>query len=289
MNKWRVFKRVSIFAFLFVAFSLPGNIGYCAGNSPGDSGHGLTRPAPSWAGNAGSGSRVGTPAAGWTERVFSQRELERLGDRDADLSPSAALRILARLNARDFDYIAEDIREGKPIRVPVDFERFKHWTPLPKYISAVADLPKFILIAKDLPYIGWYERGKLVEDTYICIGREDDWTMTGIYTVKEKDREHVSKSYPNAYGEPAPMPWALRIYETVWIHAGDITRGHCSHGCINLSIFPAMRLFDWATPGTPVLIVDYLKDTQSVIAANRSNCSLYAAACSSLGFGGKKG
>jgi len=219
----------------------------------------------------------------WTQRVINEKELEAISQRDMDLSPSASRRILAKLNARDFDYIAQDIRDGKPIRVPNDFIAFKSWTPLEKYIPDVADLPKFILIVKDVPYIGWYERGKLVGDTYICVGKVNSTTAEGIYTVKEKDLNHVSRSYPNAYGEPAPMPWALRIYGTVWIHAGDIVSGHCSHGCVNLPIFPAMKLFEWATPGTPVLIVDSLGSLPSVLAQNRSNCTLHALVCSSVG------
>jgi hypothetical protein len=193
------------------------------------------------------------------------------------------LRILAKLNARDFDYIAEDIRNGKLIRVPKDFSALKTWTPLDKYIPDVGDLPRFILIVKDLPHIGWYEGGRLVGETYICVGKVDGATREGIYTVQEKDLDHVSRSYPNAFGEPAPMPWALRVYDTVWIHAGDIASGHCSHGCINLPIFPAMKLFDWATPGAPVLIVDSLKSTPSVLAQNRSNCTLHASLCSTAG------
>jgi hypothetical protein len=216
----------------------------------------------------------------WTQRVINEKELEAISQRDLDLSPSASRRLLAKLNARDFDYIAQDIRDGKPIKVPNDFTAFKSWTPLDKYIADVADLPKFILIVKDVPYIGWYERGKLVGDTYICVGKVNSTTAEGLYTVKEKDLNHRSRSYPNAYGEPAPMPWALRIYGTVWIHAGDIVSGHCSHGCVNLPIFPAMQLFAWATPGTPVLIVDSLGAVPSVLAHNRSNCTLHALACS---------
>ena len=218
----------------------------------------------------------------WTKRVISEKELERLSQRDMDLSPSASLRILARLNARDFDYIAKDIREGKPIKVPNDFNAFKTWTPLRKYIGDVADLPKFILIVKDIPFIGWYERGRLVGDSYICIGKMDGMTRDGLFTVREKDVKHVSRSYRNAWGVPAPMPWALRVYETVWIHAGDILGGYCSHGCINLPMFPAMKLFDWATPGTPVLIVDSLEAVPSILANNRSNCTLHATVCSSV-------
>ena len=125
--------------------------------------------------------------ATWTWRVITQSELERLSKRDRDLSPDAGLRILAKLNARDFDYIAQDIRDGKPIKVPDDFVAFKDWTPLEKHIPDVADLPKFILIVKDLPYIGWYERGKLVGDSYVCVGKVDGATREGLYTAEEKD------------------------------------------------------------------------------------------------------
>lgn len=218
-------------------------------------------------------------ADGWTVRVFTMKELERLGERDWDLSPSFARRLLARLNARDFDYIDEDIRNGRPIRVPNSFSALKSWTPLPRFIPEVAGVPRFILIAKDIPFIGWYERGRLVGDTYICIGRKDNWTLAGIYTVKEKDIDHISRSYPNAYGQPAPMPWAMRIYGLIWIHAGDIVGPHCSHGCINLPVEPAAKLFEWATPGTPVVIVDALRDTPTVLARNRNNCSLFASTC----------
>lgn len=222
----------------------------------------------------------GQSNAAWTQRVITERELETVFEKDNDLSPSVSRRILAKLNARDFDYIAQDIRNGIPLRVPNDFIAFKNWTPLLKYIPAVADLPRFILIVKDWPYLGWYERGRLVGDTYICVGKVDGTTSVGLYTVKEKDLNHVSRSYPNAFGEPAPMPWALRIYGTVWIHAGDIERGRCSHGCVNLPIFPAKALFEWATPGTPVLIVESLGEVPSVLARNRDNCMLYASACS---------
>ncbi len=219
----------------------------------------------------------------WTFRVITEKELERVFQKDMDLSPSVSLRILAKLNARDFDYIAQDIHDGTPIKVPNDFTAFKTWTPLEKFIPDVADLPKFILIVKDLPYIGWYERGRLVGDTYICVGKVEGTTREGLYTVKEKDLNHVSRSYPNAWGQPAPMPWALRVYDTVWIHAGDIVRGHCSHGCINLPIFPAEKLFAWATPGTPILIVSSLGGVPSVLAQNRSNCTLHASVCSAVG------
>lgn len=278
MNSARIIPLV-ILAFLITVQGLECNTSWAAAEDLSGTGIGNRQEA--------SSTRGGN--AGWTTRVITNGELDRMDSRDWDLSPSLRKRILARLNVRDPDYIAEDIKRGKPLKVPDDFSSFKNWTPLQKYIADVADLPKFILVVRDIPFIGWYERGRLVGDTYICIGKQDYWTRDGLYTVREKDIDHVSRSYPNAYGEPAPMPWALRIYEHVWIHAGDITGGYCSHGCINLPIFPAMRLFDWATPGTLVLIVDSLGEVPTIIARNRGNCSLFASHCIPGGSSAGKG
>lgn len=211
---------------------------------------------------------AGKPDRGLKYRVISEKELDRLGDKDPDLSPSLALSILARLNVRARYYVAEDIKEGKPLKVPNDFRAYKHWTPMPTSIPEIMDVPKFIVIAKDLPFLGAYQRGKLAMDTEICIGKSGNATIAGSYRVANKDADHVSRSYPNAYGEPAPMPWALRIYGHVWIHAGDITTGYCSHGCINLPILAAMKLFKWADLGTPVLIVESLPELRTVLEEN---------------------
>jgi len=215
----------------------------------------------------------------WRERVITEKELSRLSEKDPDLTPSTALEILARLNTRARYYVADDIKNRQPLKVPNNFSAYKHWTPLPRYIPDIAALPKFILVVKDVPFLGWYIRGRLIGDSLICIGKSEGWTKDGIYKVQDKDADHISRSYTNAYGEPAPMPWALRIYEHVWIHAGDITGGYCSHGCLNLPLMAAQGLFNWANPGTPVMIVGSVRDVKSTLLSNRSNCTIYADAC----------
>ncbi|MHC1742309.1 MAG: L,D-transpeptidase [Syntrophobacteraceae bacterium] len=198
--------------------------------------------------------------AGWTERKIDEKELAGLAREDQEIDKKKSLEILARLNIRDADYIQEDITKGRTLKVPNDFSFYSKWTPMPKDIPEASHLPKFILVVKNIPFIGWYEKGRLKNDTYICIGKKGEWTKAGIYKVENKDVDHVSASYKNAYGNPALMPWALRIYGHVWIHAGDIEKANCSHGCINLPIAPAERLFDWADMGTTVLVVESLKD-----------------------------
>ena len=198
--------------------------------------------------------------SGWTERKITQTELNRISGKNAELDHRTLLNILARLNARDRDYIEEDIKKGRKLKVPKDFRYYRNWTPLPRRINEVSHLKKFVLVVKSKPFIGWYEKGHLLEDSYICIGKKGEWTKAGLYKILKKDENHVSASYRNAYGQPALMPWALRIYGHVWIHAGDIEGPNCSHGCINLPISPATRLFDWADTGTTVLVVESLKD-----------------------------
>lgn len=205
------------------------------------------------------------PDKRWTERVITEKEIEKMAEKDPDLTPVACKEILARLNTKARFYIPEDIKNKRKLRVPRDFRAYKNWTPMPLYIREVAGLPKFILIAKDIPFLGWYQQGKLIGDTQICIGKMFGWTKAGVYRVLDKDINHISQSYTNAFGEPAPMPYALRIYERVWVHMGDVIGGYCSHGCINLPMGPSEQVYEWADKGTMVVIVDSVDDTARML------------------------
>jgi hypothetical protein len=196
----------------------------------------------------------------WSERVITEKELSKLCEDNPELSKRDCLAILSRLNIRGHHRVAEDIKEGRPIKVPNDFMDYKDWTPLPKHISAMQNTSKCILVVKDIPFLGWYEKGELRGDTPVCIGKREKATQAGRYKIKQKDINHVSGSYKNQFGEPAPMPWALRVYGHVWIHAGDVVSGYCSQGCINVPVDPAREIFKWAKIGTKVVIVESLFD-----------------------------
>ncbi|MEN6441753.1 MAG: L,D-transpeptidase [Syntrophobacter sp.] len=193
------------------------------------------------------------------KRVVTEKELRSLEQKDPDLHFNRAVEILSRLNGKDKEYIRDDIKRKRAITVPRDFASYKEWSPLPATIAGTGHLPKFIVIVKDICFLGWYEKGKLVGDTYVCIGKMNTWTKRGIYRIKDKDLNHMS-TYPNAYGDPSLMPFALHIYDRVWIHAGDVIGRNCSHGCINVPLFTADKLYGWAQLGTPVLITESLKN-----------------------------
>ncbi|MCE5335938.1 MAG: L,D-transpeptidase [Desulfobacteraceae bacterium] len=203
-------------------------------------------------------SAAGNPP--WTERAVSENELLELENSNPDLDINTCREILSRLNIKEAFYIREDIRNGKKLKVPNDFRAYKEWTPLPVQLPASLNAPKFILIVKDIPFIGWYESGVLLKDSQACIGHAGQDTRAGFYRVELKDAEHVSRSYPNEYGKPAWMPFSLHIYEAVYIHAGNVFGARCSHGCIILPVDNAEKLFGWADVGTRVLVVESLGD-----------------------------
>jgi hypothetical protein len=203
---------------------------------------------------AGSNSRD----LSWTERVISEQELLDLERSDASLDLNTCREILARLNVKEPFYIRQDIRQGARLKVPRDFNAYRDWTPLPVRLPSELSGPKLILVVKDSAFIGWYESGVLIGDSQACTGCSGQDTKAGLYRVEEKDAEHTSSSYQNDYGTRAWMPFSLRVYEAVWIHAGNVFGARCSHGCVILPIEKAEVLFRWAEPGTPILIVEKL-------------------------------
>ena len=98
------------------------------------------------------------PQTGWTTRIVTTEELLQVGRIDPALTPMACKEILARLNAKAPYRISDDIRNKRPLKAPNDFRAYKDWTPLPKSIREFAGVPKAILIVKEYPFMGWYER-----------------------------------------------------------------------------------------------------------------------------------
>ncbi len=209
-------------------------------------------------------------------RVITTVDLLKLRQSNPALSDSRCVEILARLNREDPVYIRKAIKLHKPLIVPKDFSSYVDWSPLPRNIPQLGGFPRFILVVKNIPYLGWYAKGRLVDSTYVCIGKKTSWTKAGFYQVDRKDPVHWS-TYPDAYGDPAVMPDALHIYARVWIHLGDVVGPYCSHGCINVPMGYSGKLWDWAPVGTPVLVTRSLKDLhrdlRSVLQKERSRKS----------------
>ena len=75
-------------------------------------------------------------------------------------------------------------------------------------------------------------------------------TPAGIFTVLQKNRDHVSNLY-----EDAEMPFMQRItWSGIALHAGALPGYRASHGCVRLPYDFAERLFDLTSVGTRVVI-----------------------------------
>ena len=110
----------------------------------------------------------------------------------------------------------------------------------------------------------------------VSTGREGHNTAPGRYRVIQKDIGHRSSIYgaymqdgyvvredvdvrkdPRPAGATlvgAPMPYFLRIYGGVGMHAGYLPGYPASHGCIRMPESKARRFFAVAKVGTPITI-----------------------------------
>jgi hypothetical protein len=85
-------------------------------------------------------------------------------------------------------------------------------------------------------------------------------TPAGVFTVLQKNKDHVSNLY-----EDAEMPFMQRItWSGIALHAGPLPGPRASHGCIRLPYGFAERLFDLTSVGTRVVIAPNKVDAISI-------------------------
>ena len=93
----------------------------------------------------------GLPTLALKERIITEDEIMKLVDKDPKQTRYTFEDILARINKKGSRYIAEDIKQKRPLKVPVDFDAYRNWSPLPKTLPGGVTPPKLILVVKDIP------------------------------------------------------------------------------------------------------------------------------------------
>lgn len=108
-------------------------------------------------------------------------------------------------------------------------------------LRIVVDLEAEILYA----YRGGYEIGRSV----ILYGTDDSPTPTGVFTITEKDADHISNLYF------VPMPYMLRLTnDGIAIHGNQVEYGYGSRGCVGVPVEFAELLFNEVELGDRVRI-----------------------------------
>ena len=95
-----------------------------------------------------------------------------------------------------------------------------------------------------------YRNGVRIGVSTISSGRPGYETPTGVFTILEKNKEHVSRKYNDA-----PMPYQERLtWGGVALHAGGLPGYPESHGCVHLPLAFSKILFDAMPMGGTVVI-----------------------------------
>jgi lipoprotein-anchoring transpeptidase ErfK/SrfK len=96
-----------------------------------------------------------------------------------------------------------------------------------------------------------FRSGHEIGTAVILYGADSVPTPVGKFPVLAKLKDHRSATYD------APMPDTLRLTaDGVSIHASNVRWGYATHGCIGVPAEFAAKLFDAASVGDEVLIVD---------------------------------
>jgi hypothetical protein len=97
-----------------------------------------------------------------------------------------------------------------------------------------------------------YRNGIRIGVAAVSTGRPGHLTPTGIFTILNKDKDHMSKKYNNA-----PMPYSERLtWDGIALHAGGLPGYPSSHGCVHLPSRFAELLFGLTDVGMTVVIAD---------------------------------
>jgi lipoprotein-anchoring transpeptidase ErfK/SrfK len=96
-----------------------------------------------------------------------------------------------------------------------------------------------------------FRRGDEIGTAVILYGGDGVATPTGKFPILAKLKDHRSATYD------APMPYTLRLTsDGVSIHASNVRWGYATHGCIGVPEAFAAKLFEAASQGDEVMIVN---------------------------------
>ena len=128
-----------------------------------------------------------------------------------------------------------------------------------------AEKPILAIVSLRQQKITVYDSAGPILEAPVSTGSRTYETPAGIFTILQKNRDHVSNLY-----EDAEMPFMQRVtWSGIALHAGALPGYRASHGCIRLPYRFAERLFDLTSVGTRVVIapnkVDAIRVTHPLL------------------------
>ncbi|MEP0324869.1 L,D-transpeptidase [Bauldia litoralis] len=109
-----------------------------------------------------------------------------------------------------------------------------------------------------------HRRGVRIGVSTVSTGKTGHDTPTGVFTILQKNKDHVSNIY-----EGAEMPFMQRLTWTgIALHAGNLPGYPASHGCVRMPLDFAELLFGATRLGTPVVVASAFSEPEPVSSPN---------------------
>jgi hypothetical protein len=170
--------------------------------------------------------------------MFSSKKCRRRS------SPQAAVGVLAILFLAATSVRAQQV---SPDTKPEDLAQGEYvWEP-----EAAPSGPVVVLVSLNEQRAYVYRNGIRIGYTNVSTGKSGHETPTGVFTILQKDKDHVSSIYK------AKMPYTQRLtWSGICLHAGGLPGYPSSHGCIHLPLEFSEYLFEIEHLGATVVIAD---------------------------------
>ena len=145
--------------------------------------------------------------------------------------------------------LAQGAKSSAQLELAKQAEKLKpgQWVFAPQ-IAPEGPILVYIDLGRQLATV--YRNGVRIGVSTISSGRPGYETPTGVFTILEKNKEHLSSKYNSA-----PMPYQQRLtWGGVALHAGGLPGYPESHGCVHLPLAFSKLLFDAMPMGGTVVI-----------------------------------
>ena len=200
-----------------------------------------------------------TVSGGFNDLASASLEEAKLPEAEplkASSIPAAAIK-MARFEVEGLTSIdAEGLLIERVVREPLLASlRVEAVAPLePEFTEVYGQIlvdPLTLIISLKEQRLDVYRGLQRVETTPISSGKRGYETLTGVFGILQKKKEHYSNLY-----DSAPMPWMQRLTRSgTAIHAGVVPNRPASHGCVRLPHSFAPKIYGMTEIGGKVAML----------------------------------
>ena len=200
-----------------------------------------------------------TVSGGFNDLASASLEEAKLPEAEplkASSIPAAAIK-MARFEVEDLTSIdAEGLSIERVVREPLLASlRVEAVAPFePEFTEVYGQIlvdPLTLIISLKDQRLDVYRGLQRVETTPISSGKRGYETLTGVFGILQKKKEHYSNLY-----DSAPMPWMQRLTRSgTAIHAGVVPNRPASHGCVRLPHSFAPKIYGMTEIGGKVAML----------------------------------